>query len=149
MLRQCILTLTIVGTGCSAEPPSVTIASALAPSCQSLDSLSTEHKAKVESAASASYQLVDAGARSDIGGASRVEIRFSEQARDSCSSVQRTAVCFVGLADTATERSAVQQVWAPIVAGLCASPSAVPSPDLVIPPSASSAVVPSDSRLPR
>jgi hypothetical protein len=141
-IHHCIIFAAALLAGCSAEPPSTTIASALGPSCQSIDAISTEHQAKVETAASASYQLVEAGARSDIGGESRVDIRFSDQPTDSCGSIQRTAMCFVGLAASPGERSAVQELWAPIISTICRAPSSVPSPDLVIPPSASSAVVP-------
>lgn len=138
MLRNfCFLAL----AACSAEAPSVTIASALAPSCQSIDAISTEHQSKVESAASASYQLVAGGAKADIGGEAAVRIRFADQPKNACSSIQRTATCFMGLAETPGERGEVQRLWAPIIKSACSAASPAP-PDLVIPPSASSAVLP-------
>jgi hypothetical protein len=130
----------LLALGCSAEAPSATLASALAPSCQVLDAISADHRAKVESAATASYQAIQLGASADIGGESRVDIRFSPVALDSCSSIQRTAVCFAGLAGDAAERREVQAIWAPLVETICAPAS--PSPDLVIPPSAASLMVP-------
>ena len=140
---HCIVILAVVlAAGCSAEAPSVTIASARGPSCQTLDDISTTHKAKVETAASATYQLVEAGARSDIGSEAAVRITFTEQPKDACSSIQRTATCFAGLAQTTAERTGVQNIWAPIIESICASPTSAPRPDFVIPPSASARVVP-------